>query len=196
MEPVVAPAERRWGLLTGETALVLGLIGVIVAGTFLVDTIQPASERTNTIYGKTTMKVHNLGKGGIQPGAVQPRQIVVQPPVVTGPAAVTPLPTLAPPKSSTGKPTTAPTTAPTKAPGGGVFTPPAGGGHGGCTLIVFNCDPGDSDTKSPSPQPSSPAEPTTSPTTGTETGTQPQTAAKKTPEKKPTPASTPTPPAQ
>jgi hypothetical protein len=195
MEPVDAPAERRWGLLTGETALVLGLIGVIVAGTFLVDTIQPASERTNTIYGKTTMKVHNLCKGGIQPGAVQPRQIVVPPPVASAPAGPTPLPTLAPPKggtTATTAPTKGPTTAPTKAPGGGVITPPTGGGNGGCTLIVFGCDPGDSDNHSPSPNPSTSAE-TPPAATGTGAETQPQTAAKKTTTTKtPTPA----PPAQ
>jgi hypothetical protein len=152
------PAERRWGLLTGETALVLALIAVIVAGTFLVNAIQPSSSRTNTVYGKTTMQVHNLGKGGIQPGVVTPRKIVVAPPVIA-PAGPTPIPTLAPPTGTTPTtaPTKAPTATPTKKPGGGVLTPPSGGGGGGggggCTLIIVGCDPADQDTHQPSAEP-------------------------------------------
>jgi hypothetical protein len=169
LEPDDVPAERRWGLLTGETALVLGLIAVIGAGTFLVNAIQPASSRTNTVYGKTTMKVHNLGKGGIQPGVVTPRKIVVAPPVVA-PTGPTPIPTLAPPTGTTPTtaPTKAPTTTPTKKPGGGVLNPPStgGGGGGGCTLIIVGCDPADQDTQQPTTAPSSPAKatPTATPT--------------------------------
>jgi hypothetical protein len=208
LEPVDAPAERRWGLLTGETALVLGLIAVIVVGTFLINAVQPASSRTNTVYGKTTMKVHNLGKGGIQPGVVTPRKIVVPPPVVAAPTGATPLPTLAPPKGTTPTtgPTTAPTTKPTKAPGGGVLTPPTGGGGGsggggGCTLIVFGCDPSDRDTHQPTTPPTQPTTPSTSQTPPA-TGTTPETATKKTDKKKtatkpkPTPATATAPPAR
>lgn len=182
MEPVVAPAERRWGLLTGETALVLGLIGVIVAGTFLVDTIQPASERTNTIYGKTTMKVHNLGKGGIQPGEVQPRAYIPPQNLVSTPGEVpveppppTPIATKAPQPTSvaTPKPTTGTGTPP-------ILTPPDnGGGTQGCGLLgLGTCPPKET------PQPSI----TAAGTPPAATDTQPQTATKKTP-KKPTSAS-------
>ena len=154
MEPVDAPAERRWGLLTGETALVLALIGVIVAGTFLVDTIQPASERTNTIYGKTTMKVHNLGKGGIQPGAVQPRAYIPPQNLVSKPGEVdatlpTPTPIATKPPKAT--PVATPKPSATTGTGGGPLLPPpspsTGGNH--CGLLGLSPCP---EVNTPTPQ--------------------------------------------
>jgi hypothetical protein len=179
MEPVDAPAERRWGLLTGETALVLALIAVIVAGTALVNVIQPPSSRTNTVYGKTTMKVHNLGKGGIQPGAVTPRAYIPPQHLVSNPGEVPPEPppptpiATKPPKptpTATPKPTTGTGTGTGPILGGGGGTAPGGGGKP-CGLLGLATCP-----ESPAPTPSSPpaSEPSAAPTTA---GTEPAAAA-------------------
>jgi hypothetical protein len=192
MDPVDAPAERRWGLLTGETALVLGLIGVIVAGTFLVDTIQPASERTNTIYGKTTMKVHNLGTGGIQPGAVQPRQSIPPQNLVSKPGEVPlepPPPTPIPTKAvvtpvATPKPTTGAKTPPIlPAPG----TNPGGGGTKPCGLLGLGSCPQQTAPADTQPDPAVSATPTPATQTTSKT-TKKKTAVKPTPTPTTTPA--------
>lgn len=194
MDPGEEPAGPRWGLLTGESALVLGLIGVIVAGTFLVNTIQPANQRTNTIYGKTTMQVHNLGKGGIQPGEVQPRQSIPpqnlvskQGEVPAEPPPPTPIATKPPTKPvATPKPTTG-TGSPPILPG--QPSNPGGGGSKPCGLLGLGSCPQQTAPADTQPDPAASAPPTTD----TQSQTTGKTTTKKNTATKPTPAPTATP---
>lgn len=189
--------SRRWGPLTAETAIVLGVAGAIVAGAFLVEAIQPARERTNTISGKDTIEIHQVGTGGVKPGALQRRTIVQQP---VKPVVPTTAPTATAKPGKTPKPQV--TAAPTQdVPGSGPNVPgQGGGGNDGGPLcgILGNCpdtepDPGET----PEPQPSEPpddTEPTPAPTTDTDSNTASKTDTasakkKKTPTPSPEPAS-------
>lgn len=112
---------KRFGPFTAEGGLVLALIAVIAGGTFVVDSIAPDTKPvTRTVYGTPTVRVHQVGTGGIQPGAVQPRAVV---PVVaassavpgTGVVTAAPQATVAPTKKKKKKAPT-PTTPVTAAP--------------------------------------------------------------------------------
>jgi hypothetical protein len=147
--------SRRWGPLTAETAIVLGVAAAIVAGAFMVETIQPASQRTNTSVGPETIVEHQLGQGGIKPGALQPRTIVRP---TLKPTTPTALPT------STAKPGKTPkpgkTVEPTTDPGdGGVITDPGTGGGSTCTPIPLIRTCPDEPVKSPDPKPTTDPEP-------------------------------------
>ena len=113
----------RWGPLTAETAIVLGVAAAIFAGAFAVDSLRPTDERTNTTFGKDTVEVHQLGKGGIKPGPVQPRVIPTSKPTVapTAPAGVS---TASPKPVKTA--TAVPTVAPTQPTSGGGLIPGTG----------------------------------------------------------------------
>jgi hypothetical protein len=112
---------KRFGPFTAEGGLVLALVAVIAGGTLVVDSISPDSKpQTRTVYGTPTVRVHDIGTGGIQPGDVQPRAII---PVVAasagtvpGTAVVTavPKPTVAPKKKA--KKVAVPTTPTTAQP--------------------------------------------------------------------------------
>lgn len=114
----VKDRSLRWGPLTAETAIVLGVAAAIFAGAFAVDAMRPTNERTNTTFGKDTVEVHQIGKGGIKPGALQPRTIVVPKPTAA-PTTPTGLPTPLPKpvKTATAVPTVKPTQ-PTSGGGG------------------------------------------------------------------------------
>ena len=156
--PVVVDDEpvRRVGFLTMETALVLGLIVLIVAGSFLVHVTFPSNRESETVIGDQKVRITTVGKGGVLPGPVEPRVIPV---VVPTPAPVrTPKP--AKPKPVTAVPTPTPTPSPTPKPGGGGTSPlPGGGGGGGgnqeCTVLIF-CKPGETPAPTPKPQPANP----------------------------------------
>lgn len=182
--------SRRWGPLTAETAIVLGVAAAIVAGAFLVEAVQPAAERTNTISGKDTIEIHQVGKGGVQPGALQRRTIVQQPvkPVVVPTA--TPTTTAKPGKTPKPRVTAAPTQ---DVPGSGPNLPgQGGGGNDGGPLcgILGNCPDNEPEPEqTPDPEPTEGTEATPAPTTDTESNTTSKTdtaSAKK--KKKPTPS--------
>lgn len=133
-----APAEKsraakvrdrslRWGPLTAETAIVLGVAGAIFAGAFAVDAMRPTNERNNTTYGKDTVEVHQIGKGGIKPGVLTAR--VIEPPKATVAPTATGAPTPLPKPVKTA--TAVPTVAPTQPTSGGGGLPLPGGGTGG-----------------------------------------------------------------
>ncbi|MGQ0467984.1 MAG: hypothetical protein ACT4QG_22035 [Sporichthyaceae bacterium] len=169
-----APAARswRWGPLTAETAIVLGVAGAIVAGAFFMDAVRPTNERTNTTVGKDTVEVHQLGKGGIKPGPVQPRVIAPPKPVVAPTATSLPTPLPKPVKTATAVPTVAPTQ---EAPVGG-GGPLLGGGGGSdpttkpCGLLGLAKCPKEDDTTSPSDGPGPGSTSTPAPETDTGSG--------------------------
>lgn len=142
---------RRWGPLTAETAIVLGVAGAIVAGAFMVEAIQPSSQRTNTSVGPETIVEHQLGQGGIKPGALQPRTIVRP---TAKPVTPTALPTTTAKPTKTPKP--AKTTEPTNEPGGGAITDPGTGGGSTCTPIPLIRTCPDEPVKTPDPEPADP----------------------------------------
>ncbi|MBA3744019.1 hypothetical protein [Sporichthya sp.] len=156
-EPVVeddAPV-RRYGFLTMESALVLGLAVLIVLGSFLVHLTFPSDRETETVIGDKKVRITTVGKGGVEPGPVQPRVIPVV--VPTPVPAQTVKPRKAKPITATTAPT--PTPKPTEGSGGGpIITPPGGGGGGGdeCTVLIL-CKPGQ--TKPPQTQPPQTPEP-------------------------------------
>ncbi len=154
--------SRRWGPLTAETGIVLGVAAAIVAGAFMMEHLQPSGERTNTVNGNDTVKIHNLGKGGVVPGTIQPRTIVQKPITPTTPTGV-PTTTAKPGKTPKPQVTAAPTTA---APGtGGVIPDPGGGTSGGnCSVaqqLLGQCPkPSAPPTTDPDPSPVASPEPT------------------------------------
>ena len=145
---------RRFGFLTMETALVLALAVLIVAGSFLVQIAFPSKQVNETVIGDKKVRITTVGKGGVLPGPVQPRVV----PVV----APTPVPAPPPIKPRKPKPiaTTAPTAAPTptRSPGGdGDEVPIPGGDTGGggkdeCTVLIF-CKPGQKPAPASTPTP-------------------------------------------
>ena len=166
--------SRRWGLLTAETAIVLGVAAAIVAGAFMVEALQPAGEKTTTTVGKDTIVEHNLGTGGVKPGPLQRRVIVPQP---VKPATPTALPTTTAKPGKTPKPVV--TAGPTE-PGGVIPGPGTGGAP--CTPIplIRTCPaPVTEETPEPTPEP----EPSTAPTN--QAGTQAASSSSKTAKKKP-----------
>ncbi len=168
---------RRFGPFTAEGGLVLALAVVIAGGTFAVDSFAPDTKpQTRTVYGSPTVRVHDVGAGGIQPGAVQPRAVIpIQAaavstlpgaPVVTAPTTATPAP-----KKKKGKVKATPTpTVPVdeviEEPGTDPTDPVQPGGGGTCALLVL-CPPGGSSgSEEPSeqdPQTEVEAEPTQTP---------------------------------
>ena len=149
-EPVVEDeAVRRFGFLTTETALVLGLVVLIVLGSFMVHTAFPANRATETVIGDKKVRITTVGKGGVVPGPVQPRTIpVVQ---ATPVPVATPKPRKTPKPVATAGPAT-PTPTPTKGTGGGPIITPPGGGGGECTVLIF-CKPGETPKATPEPDP-------------------------------------------
>ncbi|HUR75266.1 MAG TPA: hypothetical protein VMZ00_13390 [Sporichthya sp.] len=152
--PAVVDDEpvRRFGILTAETALVLGLVVLIALGSFLVHIAFPSHRDTETVIGDKKVKITTVGAGGVVPGPVQPRVIPVA--VPTPVAATTPPKPLTPPKPIGGTATPTPTPTPTKGSGGGPIITPGGGGGGGggggtCTVVIL-CKPGQ---KKPTPTP-------------------------------------------
>jgi len=159
--PVVEdePERRFAGFLTMETALVLALVALIAVGSLLVHLALPSKRENTTVVGDKKVKITTVGKGGVQPGAIQPRTIPV---VAPTPAVAKPVKTAKPRKTATPLgPTATPSPVPTKTSGGGL---PGGGGGGGgdtCTVLIL-CKPGQKPAPTPSPQPgatSSPAPP-------------------------------------
>lgn len=119
--------SRRWGPLTAETAIVLGVAAAIVAGAYAMESVRPTNERTTTTVGKDTIEVHQLGKGGIKPGALQPRVVVAPKPTAASSAVPIAAATATAKPAKTPKPTAAPTPTATTAPGsGGILNPPPG----------------------------------------------------------------------
>ncbi len=143
---------RRFGFLSVESALVLGLAALIVVGSFLVNAAFPSKQANETIIGDKKVKITTVGKGGVIPGPVQPRVIPVVVP--------TPVPTKIPkppkkPKPIAGTATPTPTPEPTKGSGGGVINPGGGGGEQECTVLIL-CKPGQKTPKptaTPDPNP-------------------------------------------
>lgn len=128
--------SRRWGPLTAETAIVLGVAAAIVAGAYAMESVRPTNERTTTTVGNDTIEVHQLGKGGIKPGALQPRVIVAPKPSVAPSAAPTPVATATAKPVKKPKPTAAPIPTVTTAPGsGGILNPAPGEEEETCTPI-------------------------------------------------------------
>jgi hypothetical protein len=157
-EYVEEESESRFGFLTMETALVLGVVALIVLGSFLVHLTLPSKHANTTVVGDKKVTITTVGKGGVEPGAIQPRNIPV---VVPTPVVTKPLKTPKPRKTvSPLGPTGTPTPTPTK--GGGIVTPGGGGGGGGgqCTVLIL-CKPGQKPSQTPSPQPvaTDPAQP-------------------------------------
>lgn len=75
---------RRFSPIRAEGALVLGLLGVIAGGTYVINTYAEPTVTTRTVTGAPIARIERVDQGGVKPGPVQPR--VVQP--VTPPAAV------------------------------------------------------------------------------------------------------------
>lgn len=144
---------RRFGFLTMESALVLGLALLIVLGSLLVHVVLPSKHETTTVVGDKKVKITTVGTGGVQPGPVVARQIVA--PVATPVPSRTPKPPK-PVKTAAPVVTTGPTAEPTKGSGGGVLNPGGGGGGGGggneCTVLIL-CKPGQKPAETPSPDP-------------------------------------------
>lgn len=133
---------RHFGFLTMETALVLGLVVLIVIGSLLVQVTFPSNPKNETVIGDKKVRITTVGKGGVMPGPVQPRalSVVVPTPVPTSTAKPRK------PKPIAGTATPAPARTPTKSPGGGpILTPPGAGGGGSgsgeCTVPIL-CKPG------------------------------------------------------
>ncbi|WP_019877262.1 hypothetical protein [Sporichthya polymorpha] len=162
---------RRVGPLTAETALVLALVAVIALGSVFVQWALPSNREAETVIGDQKVRITTVGKGGVEPGPVEPR--VVQQPVATPipvglPPVATPKPLKTPKPARTPKPT------PTPDPNDPVVSPlPGGGGGGGgggrgddCTVLIL-CRPGQTPKATPKPDPGA----TTAPEPG---GEQPQ----------------------
>lgn len=153
--PVVEDAPpRRFGFLTMESALVLGLVALIVVGSFLVHVTFPSKQETETVIGDKKVRITTVGKGGVLPGPVQPRVVPV---VVPTPVPVkTVKPRKPKPVATTGPAVPTPTPTPTPGPGGNNPLPGGGGGGGGgkndCTVLIF-CKPGETPVPSPTPTP-------------------------------------------
>lgn len=152
--PVEDEPERRFaGFLTMETALVLGLVALIAIGSLLVHLALPSKRENMTVVGDKKVKITTVGKGGVQPGAIQPRTIPV---AVATPVAAKPVKTAKPRKTASPLgPTATPSPSPTKTSGGGLPGGGGGGGGGGgdtCTVLIL-CKPGQKPEPTPSPQP-------------------------------------------
>ena len=146
---------RRFGFLSMETALVLGLVVLIVVGSLLVQVTFPSNPKSETVIGDKKVKITTVGKGGVMPGPVQPRALPVIVP--------TPVPTETAkprkprkPKPIAGTVTPTPTSTPTKGSGGVPILTPAGGGDGAgagaCTVPIL-CKPGQKPAGPPEPDP-------------------------------------------
>lgn len=171
--PVAAadPPVQRFGGISVETALVLALMILIAGGSLLVHALVPSKRETEAVVGDKKVRVTTVGKGGVLPGALQPRVI----PVVV-PTAVATIPAVKPIKSKKPKPTaTAIPTATTKPGGGGGGTGTGGGGS--CTILIL-CKPGET------PEPTS--DPGDIETGGVEASPGPGTTATPAPKKNPT----------
>ena len=145
---------RRFGFLTMETALVLGIVALIVLGSFLVHVTFPSKEAAETVIGDKKVRITTVGKDGVQPGPVQSRVVPVAVPTPV-PAAVTPVKPRKPKPAAPATPTPTPTPKPTKGSGGGSGSLPGGGGGGGnneCTVLIF-CKPGQKPAPTPTPTP-------------------------------------------
>jgi hypothetical protein len=149
---------RRFGFLTMETALVLGLAVLIAIGSVLVHVALPSKRQNETVIGDQKVRITTVGKGGVLPGPVEPRNIPIV--VPTGAATTAPRPHKPKPITGTATPTPVPSPTPTKGGGGPIITPPAGGGGGGhCTVLIL-CKPGQKPSATPVPQPATaPAQP-------------------------------------
>lgn len=153
---------RRFGFLTMETALVLGIVVLIVLGSFLVNVVFPSKQETETVIGDKKVRITTVGKGGVLPGPVQPRVVPSVAPTPV-PAAVATVKPRKPKPAAPAAPTPTPTPTPTNG-GGGKNPLPGGGGGGGqneCTVLIF-CKPGQTPGPTPTPTPT-PAGPTPTP---------------------------------
>ena len=165
----------RWVPIRAEGALVLGLIGLIAGGTFVLNEVSDPSVTTRTTYGAPMVRIQRVDQGGVKPGPVQARVIEPVVPATTSglvAAPVTTAPPVVPPKkvvvATTPNPVTAVTPDPAPAdPGGGLLPPepgtdpapadpgggttPGGGGTQPCLLPPL-CAPTSPDTGAPSTQ--------------------------------------------
>lgn len=150
---------RRFGFLTMESALVLGIVALIVLGSFLVHAAFPSKQETETVIGDKKVRITTVGKGGVLPGPVQPRVVPVVAPTPV-PAAVTTTKPRKPKPAATVAPLPTPTPTPTNGGGNGPLPGGGGGGGGGggnneCTVLIF-CKPGQKPAPTPTPAPAAP----------------------------------------
>lgn len=145
---------QRYGGISVETALVLALIVLIVAGSVLAQALMPSQRVTETVVGDKKVRVTTVGKGGVLPGPIEPRAI----PVVVVVPTVAPIVVAKPKKTKKPKPAATAVPVATADPGGG--TSPLPGGGGTCTILIL-CKPGE--TPAPTTGPDEPVEPTTGP---------------------------------